>query len=535
MNQVIQSTQSNSVPTFSVISEILDDVSKKYNNKTALVCDSEQLTYSELSKLSAQFAYYLKQEGLKKGDVIALVMPSILAYPIALFAAFRLGLTVVNVNPMYTFSEIEKVFGDSKVTATVVFAPMLANITKLSNVSSFKSVISVAPGPIKISNSNPVPEGVVDFVNALRIGDKGVWYNGWSQSDYPETSDIAFLQYTGGTTGAPKAAMLTHDNIVSCINQFLQMCTYIEPGSEVVLAPLPLYHIFGLVTGLLSSLSRGSTIILVSDPRDVPKMANILREWPVSIMYGVNALYSGLYHAGKLTKKDLLSLKLCGSGATALSKDVADKWLALSGCPIIEGYGMTETSGLISFMSENKYAQFGTVGFPVPNSEVSIRDEQGNKLAVNKIGELCIKGPQVMSGYLNNLEETVKTFYDDGALRTGDIARIDDKGYIWLVDRAKDMINVSGFNVYPNEVEQVIDTFEGVLESACVSAHDEKSGEVVKAYIVRENSKQVDIEQLLAHCRTQLTAYKIPKQIEFIAALPKSPVGKILRKNLKES
>jgi len=241
-----------------------------------------------------------------------------------------------------------------------------------------------------------------------------------------------------------------------------------------------------------------------------------------------------LYHAGNLTKKDFGSLKLSGSGATALSKDVADKWLALTGCPIIEGYGMTETSGLISFMSENKYAQFGTVGFPVPRSTVLIRDEQGNDLGCNEIGELCVKGPQVMSGYLNSNEEYDKTFYQDGYFRTGDIARIDDKGYIWLVDRAKDMINVSGFNVYPNEVEQVIDIFDGVLESACVSAQDEKSGEVVKAYIVLLNGESINVDDLLEHCRQQLTAYKIPKQIEFISELPKSPVGKILRKNLKE-
>jgi len=534
MNQIMQSSPGHSVPSFSVISEILDDVSKRYNDKTALVCDGEQLSYSELSKLSAQFAYYLKQQGLKNGDVIAIVMPSVLAYPIALFAAFRLGLTVVNVNPMYTYNEIEKVFSDSKVTAVVVFSPMLANVTKLPNLESFKCVVSVAPGPIKSSKVRVDLDGIVDFIGALSIGEKGVWYDGWSHSDYPEDNDIAFLQYTGGTTGEPKAAMLTHKNIVSCMNQFLTMCAYFESGTEVVLAPLPLYHIFGLVTGLLSSLAKGGTIILVSDPRDVPKMANILREWPVSIMYGVSALYSGLYHAGNLTKQDLLSLKSCGSGATALSKDVANKWFELSGCPIIEGYGMTETSGLISFMNENKQAQFGTVGFSIPSSEVSIRDEQGNKLAINEIGELCVKGPQVMSGYLNNTEETKKTFFDDGALRTGDIARIDQQGYIWLVDRAKDMINVSGFNVYPNEVEQVINTFEAVLESACVSAKDEKSGEVVKAYIVCENDKKVDTQQLLIHCREQLTAYKIPKYFEFIATLPKSPVGKILRKDLKD-
>ncbi|MBU3004239.1 AMP-binding protein [Paraglaciecola arctica] len=515
------------------ILEILDVASKKYCNKVALVCDQQELSYAELSQLSIQFAHYLKLKGLEKGDVIALVMPNVLAYPIALFAAYRLGLTVVNMNPMYTFSEIYKVVSDCEIKAVVVFAPMLENIAKLPSFNNFKSVVSVTPGPLRLDQVKQESSTLISFIDALNLGKTESERNGELEA-LVKTEDVAFLQYTGGTTGQPKAAMLTHSNIVSCINQFELMTPYIQPSTEVVLAPLPLYHIFGLVIGLLSSLSQGSTILLISDPRDLPKMANLFREWSITMMYGVNALYSGLYHAGNLSKKDFASLKLCGSGATALSKSTAQKWHELTGCSIIEGYGMTETSGLISFMSENTSTEFGTVGLTLPNCETTIRDEHENILLANVVGELCVTGPNIMSGYYNASDETDNIFCADGALKTGDLARIDEHGYIWLVDRVKDMINVSGFNVYPNEIEQVINLFDGVLESACVSAKNDKSGEIVKAYIVSENGEKIDTEALLEHCRERLAAYKIPKLVELIAALPKSPVGKILRKDLKE-
>jgi len=508
---------------------ILESASERYSDKVALVCDNQALTYRELYDLSFYFANYLKQEGLVEGDTIALVMPSILAYPITLFAAYRLNLTVVNVNPMFTPAEVNKVIIDCEPKAIVVFAPMIGNIISSPQFKQFKKVVSVVPGPIATNQFQKTHEGVADFNEALSVGSK---VNG--QHDSNQFNDVAFLQYTGGTTGQPKAAMLTHNNIITCIQQFHLMTDYIESGKEVVLAPLPLYHIFGMVIGLLSSLAKGSTVLLISDPRDISKMASLFKEWEITMMYGVNALYSGLYHAGNLSKKDLLSLKLCGSGATALSKDIAEKWKTLADCPIIEGYGMTETSGLISFVPDNKEAQFGTVGLSLPNCSTTIRDEIGNILPINTIGELCIKGPHVMSGYYNAPDATAMIFCSDGALKTGDIARIDENGYIWLVDRAKDMINVSGFNVYPNEVEQEINLFEGVLESACVSSKDDKSGEVVKAYIVCEDNKEVDVEALLLHCRERLTPYKIPKKVEIISALPKSPVGKILRKDLKK-
>ncbi|RLA04812.1 MAG: long-chain-fatty-acid--CoA ligase [Gammaproteobacteria bacterium] len=516
----------------SSITELLNNSCSTYSDKIALICNGEQLTYGDLSSLSKSFALYLKQQGLRKGDVIALMMPNVLAYPIALFGAFHLGLTVVNVNPMYTAPEVKKVINDSNVDAMVVFAPVMAKVSSLKEAASFKCIVSVLPGPTLTGSSTVDQRNENTFQNII-------FMEGTSSGDSQKIEqcdispdDIAFLQYTGGTTGSPKAAMLSHANVVAAVSQFQSSMTFMEPGEEVILAPLPLYHIFGLVVTLFGSLVQGSRVLLVPDPRDIPSMADLLRQWPVTIMYGVSALFSGLYHLGNLAAEDLSSLKLCASGATALSKDVANKWQGLSGCPVVEGYGMTETSGIVSLQSDIRSKLFGTVGKQPEGVEISIRDEKGTDVATGEPGELCVKGPQVMVGYLNNQKETNEVFTEDGFLKTGDIAKIDQDGFVWLIDRVKDMINVSGFNVYPNEVEQIIDTYDGIIESCCVGSFDKKSGEVVKAFIV--STSEVDNEALLAHCRNYLTPYKIPKQIISVPSLPKSPVGKILRRELKE-
>jgi len=511
------------------IPELLNEVSRIYAEKPALICDGDVLSYSDLARQSSRFASYLQQQGLVKGDVVALILPNVLAYPIALFGAFRLGLTVVNVNPMYTLPEMDKVISDCGAKAIVAFEPVLVLVEKLAALPGLKCLVSVKPGSRSDAGSDTSPKQVTEFRAAIHTGGAGL-----SHDISIAPGATAFLQYTGGTSGAPKAAILSHGNIIACIKQYQSMSSLDGLENEIILAPLPLYHIFGLTVCLLGSLATGSTVLLVPDPRDVPKMADLLRKWPVTTIFGVNALYLGLYYAGNLKREELASLKLCASGATALSRDIAEKWEELSGCPIVEGYGMTETSGLISLHPPERVGKPGTVGMPPQGSEVSIRDADGKTLGLNQPGELCVRGPQVMSGYLNDAEETRKAFTADGFLKTGDIARIDEDGFIWLIDRSKDMINVSGFNVYPNEVEQVIDKFDGVTESACVGFPDRKSGEVVKAFIVCEPQSEIDNEELLAHCRAHLTPYKVPKHITYLSALPKSPVGKTLRHKLRE-
>jgi len=348
-------------------------------------------------------------------------------------------------------------------------------------------------------------------------------------------SDVAFLQYTGGTTGVPKAAVLTHANVLSAIRQYRSMAVeYTVSGNEIVLTPLPLYHVFALVFNLLIYLSIGGTIVLITDPRQPQTIVEAMRRWPITIMSGVNVLYAGLLNAGALTADDVSSLKLCASGATALCQKTADKWLNFTGCHISEGYGMTETSGLISFQIAGEQHTHGTVGLPLPDTRISIRSEDGEELGPNEPGELCIMGPQVMTGYLNNAEETAKVKTADGFLRTGDIASVDESGHIRILDRSKDMINVSGFNVYPNEVEQVVGQFKGVLESACIGIPDSGSGETVKIVVVTVDGCDIEPAALLQHCRKQLTAYKVPKTVEFVTQLPMTPVGKVLRRRVRE-
>lgn len=514
------------------ISHLLKRACSLFSDKKALSCNGEKLSYSQLQQQTIYFTNYLRSQGLKKGDTIALMMPNIIAYPIAIFAAFNLGLKVVNVNPSYTTPELEKVVSDCKPDTIIVFTPVLPTVKNIISIEPSLTIIRVDPTALSGNKSEEFSECEVSFEQALKLGKETK-----QEVEYTiqaEAEDVAFLQYTGGTTGTPKAAILSHKNIISGIEQFQQMMTFMKQGEEVVLAPLPFYHIFGLVVTLLSSLSLGSHVVLISDPRDINNMADTLRKWPVSIIYGVSALYMGLYHMGKLEKEDLLDLKMCASGATALSKNIADKWHALTGCPITEGYGMTETAGLISLQSDNTSTIFGMVGKQLPNSQISIRDEKDNPVEVSSAGELCVKGPQVMSAYYNNPEETAKAFTTDGFFRTGDIARIDEKGNIWIVDRVKDMINVSGFNVYPNEVEQVINSFDGVLESGCIAMKSEKSGELVHAFIVLRDGCELDANQLIDHCKKKLTPYKIPKKVSFVNCLPKSPVGKVLRRKLKD-
>jgi len=522
------------MPTYNdekTLVDILENACETYSDKIALACGSETLTYVEFGQSSRRLAQFLSDKGLKKGDVVALMMPNILAYPVSVFAVLRAGLQIVNINPLYTANEVSKVIADSGARAIIAFAPMQALVSSADSQGLLELVVLVQPGPI--SNQKPGETGRGTYCLGIILGTADSGIEG-DENDI-SGSDVAFLQYTGGTTGVPKAAMLTHANVLSAISQYRMMAPeYTVSGVEVVLTPLPLYHIFALVFNLLIHLSVGATIILITDPRQPQSIVDAMRRWPVTIMTGVNTLYAGLLKMGGLTADDVSSLKLCASGATALSRKTAEKWLNYTGRYISEGYGMTETSGIISFHIAREKSTHGTVGLPLPDTRISIRSEDGEELGPDMPGELCVKGPQVMTGYFNNAEETENVMTADGFLKTGDIASVDEQGNISILDRSKDMINVSGFNVYPNEVEQVVAQFSGVLESACIGVPESTSGETVKIVVVSTGDDDVDPGALLQHCRRQLTAYKVPKAVEFVDQLPKTPVGKVLRRRVRE-
>lgn len=511
--------------------DLLEQACETYSDKTALACGSETLSYREFRQNSHKLARFLSDQGLKKGDVVALMMPNILAYPVSVFAVLASGLRIVNINPLYTVTEVGKVIADSGARAIIAFSPIQALVNEADSRGQLKLVVLVRPGASAKSQSEEAGQGTYWLDEILDADERVKVGNG----DNISGDDVAFLQYTGGTTGVPKAAMLTHANVLSAIRQYRSMAPeYTVSGSEVVLTPLPLYHIFALVMNLLIHLSVGATIVLITDPRQPQGIVEAMRRWPITIMTGVNTLYAGLLKAGGLTPDDVSSLKLCASGATALSRKTADQWRSYTGCHISEGYGMTETSGLISFQIAGKQHSNGTVGLPLPDTQISIRTQDGEELGPDMPGELCVKGPQVMTGYFNNAEETANAMTADGFLRTGDIASVDEQGNISILDRSKDMINVSGFNVYPNEVEQVVGQFSGVLESACIGVPESTSGESVKIVVVATGDGNIDPSALLRHCRRQLTAYKVPKTVEFVTQLPKTPVGKVLRRRVRE-
>ncbi len=511
--------------------DLLENACQRYSNKIAIACGDETLSYHEFGRSSAKLAHFLTDKGLKKGDVVALMMPNVIAYPISIFAVLRAGLRIVNINPLYTVTEVGKVLIDSGARAVIAFSPMQDLVRGADPKGQLGLAILVRPGPITGSLTAEESRGN-HYLDNILVKNQRV------TSDYQQNisnSDTAFLQYTGGTTGVPKAAMLTHANVLSAIRQYRSMATgYTHSGSEVVLTPLPLYHIFALVFNLFIHLSIGGTIVLITDPRQPQTIVEAMRRWPITIMTGVNVLYAGLLNAGVLTENDVSSLKLCASGATALSSKTADRWLDLTGCHISEGYGMTETSGLISFQIEGEQDMQGTVGLALPGTRISIRNQDGEELGPDEPGELCIKGPQVMTGYLDNAEETANVMTPDGFLRTGDIASVDGGGHIRIIDRSKDMINVSGFNVYPNEVEQVVGQFSGVSEAACIGIPDSDSGETVKIVVVATDNCEIDPDALLHHCRQQLTAYKVPKSVEFVCQLPMTPIGKVLRRRVRD-
>jgi long-chain acyl-CoA synthetase len=501
------------------------------------------LSYADMEVRSRDFAAFLQSHGLRKGERIALMLPNILQYPIALFGALRAGLTVVNTNPMYTPRELAHQLKDSGASCIVVlenFAHVLEQVlgevrprliitTQLGDMLKLprRVVTNWAVRRVK----KLVPEfhidGVIRFRDALDAGMRAPF-----EKCVVDAEDIAFVQYTGGTTGVAKGAMLTHRNMVANLEQVTTLWrTYIAEGEEIVITALPLYHIFCLTCNCLTFMKLGCLNVLIANPRDIPGFISELKHWKFTFISGVSTLFNALLAHPRFSQLDFSRLKLGVAGGMALQPSVAERWVNTTHQPLIEGYGLTEASPVVACNLPDK-PRLGSVGVPLPSTEISIR-EGDREVPMGDSGELCVRGPQVMRGYWQHPEETAKTLDEDGWLRTGDIAILDPDGFVRIVDRKKDMIIVSGFKVFPNEIESVLSTHEAVLEVGCIGVPDDRSGQAVKAYVVAREAT-LTADQLYAHCRQYLTAYKVPKYIEFRETLPKTNVGKILRRMLAD-
>ncbi len=536
---------------FSSVSELLEDTIRKFGEKPAFHNLGHTISFNELERLSRDFAAYLQTlPGMIKGERVAIMLPNLLQYPVVLFGILRAGLTVVNVNPLYTARELEVQLKDSGAKAIVILENFAGTLQKVLPNTAVEHVIRTQVGDLL-----PVPKrwlvnfvikhvkkmvppwkiaGTLSLLDALDRGAKGKLATVRIGHD-----DIAFLQYTGGTTGIAKGAMLTHGNMLANLEQVnLWISVSFKEASEIAVAPLPMYHIFCL-TSTLGFLKWGSMILLITNPRDLPGFVKELGQWKFSVLTGVNTLFNGLMNTPGFDKLDFSALKVVVGGGASVHKAVAERWQQITGTYLTEAYGLTETSPGVC-CTPLGMPWNGSIGLPVSSTEVTIRDEafielspwDGKAEIERHTGEICVRGPQVMRGYWKNPEETARTI-QNGWLKTGDIGYIDENGYVTITDRKKDMILVSGFNVYPNEVEGVVMTHPGVAECAVIGVPDEKSGEAVRLVIVRKDPNLTK-EDIIAYCKTQLTGYKRPHQIEFRDSLPKTPIGKILRRELRD-
>ncbi len=525
--------------------ELFEESVKQFADLPAYENMGKQLTYGEVDRLSKHFAAFL-QEGtsLQKGDRIAIQMPNLLQYPVVMFGAIRAGMVVVNTNPLYTSREMEHQFNDSGAKAVIVLANFAHNLQKILDKTSIETVIVTEIGDMLGGFKGKLVSWVVKNVKkmvpryqlptaikfnaAMKAGSR---FN-YSRPQV-ESSDIAFLQYTGGTTGVSKGAMLTHRNIVANMEQISGwMMPQLKDRTEVVITALPLYHIFALTVNCLAMLKIGATNILITNPRDMTAFIKELSAHKFTVITGVNTLFNGLLNQPSFANLDFSALKITVGGGMAVQKAVALKWEEITGVPLAEGYGLTEASPVLSCNPIDGTEKLGTIGLPLPSTEIAIFTESGEPVADGEVGELCAKGPQVMAGYWQRPEETTKTMMGEW-LKTGDMAVATDDGFFSIVDRKKDMILVSGFNVYPNEVEDVIATHPKVLEVAAIGVADAKSTEAVKVFIVKKEDSLTP-DEVRAFCKEQMTGYKCPKHVEFRSELPKTNVGKILRKKLKE-
>jgi long-chain acyl-CoA synthetase len=526
--------------------DLVNEACERFAPRPAYSNFGQTMTYAQLDDMSARFAGYLQTgAGLRRGDRVAIMMPNLLQYPVALFGILRAGMVIVNVNPLYTAHELEHQLNNSGAKGIVIAANSAATLAEIVRSTQIEQVVVTEIGDLlgfprrTIVNfavrylKRMVPaydlKGAVSFRKALATA---------RSAFKPETmsgSDLACLQYTGGTTGRAKGAMLSHGNLVANVRQVnTWFGSVVEEAKEIIITALPLYHVYALTCNCLCYLRLGAHNILITDPRDTVGFIKELKKWPFTAITGVNTLYQSLVNHKSFAEVDVSALKVASAGGMAAMKDTATQWFDLTGIEILEGYGLSETSPVVTSNPPYLRGFNGSIGLPLPNTELSLRDEQGNEVPAGEPGELCVRGPQVMAGYWKDAEATAKTMTEDGFLKTGDIATVDEQGYFRIVDRKKDMIIVSGFNVYPNEVEEVVTLHPDVLESACIGVRGSNDREVVKVFVVVRPGAMLTTKDVREFCRENLAPYKVPKLVEFRNELPKSAVGKILRRELRD-
>ncbi len=551
MDRVWSKSYPEGVPTdinadhYASLLEVFDESIKDYADKTAYINMGKSITYAELDQLSLKFAAYLqKQLGLKQGDAVAVMMPNLLQYPVCILGILRAGCVVVNVNPLYTPRELEHQLLDSQAKAIVIVENFAHTLSDVQDKVKLDHVILTHMGDMLGLLKGTIVNLVVKHVKKLIPAHNLKKYVTYKQviatgnaAAYKKPvvvgEDLAFLQYTGGTTGVSKGAMLTHRNMVANLEQ-ADGCIgpLLTHGKEFVVTALPLYHIFALTANFLVFMKYGGTNLLITNPRDMPNFVKELAKYPFSVITGVNTLFNGLLNTSGFAQLDFSNMKLALGGGMAVQRPVAERWQKVTSTRLVEGYGLTECAPLVTVSPYNLPAYNGSIGFPAPSTDIKLVNDDGVEVAAGEAGEMWVKGPQVMKGYYNRPDETLKVLNADGWLATGDIARVDDDGFFYIVDRKKDMILVSGFNVYPNEIEEVVAMNDKVLEVAAIGVPNESTGEAVKIFVVKKDQSLTDAE-LIQHCKERLTGYKVPKLVEFRTELPKTNVGKILRRELK--
>ena len=529
---------------YSSIVDIFEQSIEKYTANVSYINMGKSITFAELDSLSRDFAAYLQHSGLKKGDAVAIMLPNLIQYPVALFGILRAGMTVVNVNPLYTPRELQHQLTDSNAKAIVIIENCACTLSEVIKNTAVEKVLLTCLGdmlsPLKKVVTNFAVKHIKKMIPAFDIPNAGRFLTALKQGhkqsyQRPEITgeDLAFLQYTGGTTGLSKGAMLTHRNIVANLEQTSNILeNVIEPGKELVVTALPLYHIFALQGNCLTFVKFGSPNLLITNPRDMLGFVAEMAKYPFTVITGVNTLFNGLLNTPGFADLDFSGLKFSLGGGAAVQRPVAERWQAVTGHVLLEGYGLTECCPTVTVNPPQLKAYKGSIGMPVPSTDIKLVDEDGKEVAMGEAGEMLVKGPQVMKGYLNRPDATDEMIVD-GWLATGDIATCDDDGYFYIVDRKKDMILVSGFNVFPNEIEEVAAMHEDIIEAAAIGVPHEVSGEIVKLVVVSKNP-DLSEKDVIQHCRIHLTGYKIPKKVVFMDDLPKSNVGKILRRELRD-
>ena len=534
------------VNAYRSVPHLFDENIKKYSSRPAYICMGKTISFEDVDRLSRGFGAWLQSRGMTKGARVAVMMPNVLQYPVAVFGILRAGYTVVNVNPLYTPRELEHQLKDSGAEAIVILENFATTLEQVLPRTPVKHIVVASMGDLlgglKGVIVNFVVRNVKKMVPAFNLPG-AVRFNsavseGASMQLKPSDAgpdDIAFLQYTGGTTGVSKGAMLLHRNVLANMEQVSAWFGPVrdEKDPHTMVAPLPLYHIYALTCNCLFMLKDGGCNLLIPNPRDIPGFIKELKSNRFTAISGLNTLYNALLNHPEFSSIDFSQLRLSSAGGMAMQKSVADRWHKATKVPILEGYGLTETSPVATTNPVDLKEFTGTIGLPVPNTTITIRDDNETILAIGQVGEICIAGPQVMKGYWQRPEETAKVMTKDGAFKTGDVGVMDERGFVKIVDRKKDMILVSGFNVYPNELEDVVAACPGVLECCAIGVPDEKSGEVPKVFVVKKDPALTE-EKVMEHCRKNLTGYKVPRYIEFRSELPKTNVGKILRRALRD-